>query len=114
MDWLVQAFGLPHEFTFAGGGGGSTQGTTSDGVFYVIAAAREAAIGRELERAPTLTRAQVLDKLVVYASVEVRTRCTSTVLYCTFTELSDRCSTGAHNLRGGVRSFPPIGALDGL
>lgn len=71
MDWMVHAFGLPHEFTFAGGGGGSTQGTTSDGVFYVIAAAREAAIGRQLARDPKLSRAQVLDRLVVYASIEV-------------------------------------------
>ena len=71
MDWMVHAFGLPHEFTFAGGGGGSTQGTTSDGVFYVIAAAREAAIARQLARDSKLTRAQVLDKLVVYASIEV-------------------------------------------
>lgn len=73
MDWMVHAFGLPDAFTFAAGGGGSTQGTTSAGVFYVIAAAREAAIGRELSRQPQLTRAQVLDKLVVYASVEVCT-----------------------------------------
>ena len=72
MDWMVHAFGLPHEFTFAGGGGGSTQCTTSDGVFYVIAAAREVAIARQLERNPKLSRAQVLDKLVVYASIEVR------------------------------------------
>ena len=71
MDWMVHAFGLPHEFTFAGGGGGSTQGTTSDGVFYAIAAAREAAIARQLARDSMLTHAQVLDKLVVYASIEV-------------------------------------------
>ena len=72
MDWMVHAFGLPHEFTFAGGGGGCTQCTTNDGVFYVIAAAREASIANELKRDPELTRAQVLDKLVVYASIEVR------------------------------------------
>ena len=70
MDWMVYAFGLPHEFTFAGGG--STQGTTSDDVFYVIAAAcGEAAIARQLARDSKLTLAQVLYKLVVYASIVV-------------------------------------------
>ena len=73
IDLMVHAFGLPHEFTFAGGGGGSTQGTTSDGAFYVIATAREAAIAKQLARNSKLTRAEVLDKLVVYASIEVDT-----------------------------------------
>ncbi len=67
MDWMAKLFGLPEHFTFAKSGGGCIQNTVSDGVFYCMAAAREKAIGEK----PNEKRGSILDRLVVYTSIEV-------------------------------------------
>lgn len=60
MDWLGNMFGLPQSFCFAGKGGGVIQGSTSEALVCVLAAARDKALKQFGEDAIT--------KLVVYAS----------------------------------------------
>ncbi|KAL8146155.1 tyrosine decarboxylase 1-like [Apium graveolens] len=60
MDWLGKMFNLPQSFLFAGEGGGVIQGSTSEGLVCILAAARDKALNQFGEDAIT--------KLVVYAS----------------------------------------------
>lgn len=71
LDWMAQLFGLPECFHYAQGGGGAIYTTSSDALFYTIAAARERAILECKALGNKLSRGELLDRLVAYTSVEV-------------------------------------------
>lgn len=60
MDWLGKMFNLPQSFLFEGKGGGVLQGSTSEALVCLLAAARDRALKQYGEDSIT--------KLVVYAS----------------------------------------------
>ncbi|WOG94128.1 hypothetical protein DCAR_0313421 [Daucus carota subsp. sativus] len=60
MDWLGKMFNLPQSFLFEGKGGGVLQGSTSEALVCLLAAARDRALKQYGEESIT--------KLVVYAS----------------------------------------------
>jgi len=70
MDWLAEMMTLPDEFKYSSGGkgGGSIQGSASEATLMSLLAARSKAVREAQKKDPSLTKGQILDKLVAYVS----------------------------------------------
>jgi aromatic-L-amino-acid decarboxylase len=66
LDWLGEAIGLPDAMLFRAGGGGVINGTASEAIVSVLAAAR----WRVLRGIPDPRRREAASRLVVYASTQ--------------------------------------------
>ncbi|KAI5633968.1 pyridoxal-dependent decarboxylase conserved domain-containing protein [Phthorimaea operculella] len=70
LDWLGQMLGLPEEFLARSGGegGGVIQGTASESTLVALLGAKARILHHMKERNPDLKEADILSKLVGYAS----------------------------------------------
>ncbi|XP_010138468.1 PREDICTED: aromatic-L-amino-acid decarboxylase isoform X3 [Buceros rhinoceros silvestris] len=70
LDWLGKMINLPKEFLAGkdGQGGGVIQGTASEATLVSLLAARTKTIRRLQSEKPELTKADIMDRLVAYAS----------------------------------------------
>lgn len=70
LDWLGKMLDLPAEFLACSGGkgGGVIQGTASEATLVALLGAKARALRRAKEERPDLTDADIVAKLVGYAS----------------------------------------------
>ena len=72
LDWLGKMLDLPAEFLACSGGkgGGVIQGTASEATLVALLGAKARALRRAKQELPHLTEAEIVSKLVGYASGE--------------------------------------------
>lgn len=74
LDWLGKMLDLPSEFLACSGGkgGGVIQGTASEATLVALLCAKARAVARVKEENPDMKDADIVSKLVGYASGEFK------------------------------------------